>query len=167
MMKKPRPQLSCYQKALSLLGMRAYSEYKLTQKLQQLSYEPTEINSALERLRELNLLNDEQLAARKTDQWQQQGFGPLMRQQKKMQLGLSDTNTAPIDPELEIELAWQYLTHKKKSLISSLEETLLNPQNNSDHNEIKEKIFRHLAYRGHSFRVIQEVWKKLETNLHS
>jgi regulatory protein len=80
------------QRALKFLGFRARSEQEVRVKLAQLGFPQRTVETTLERLLTLNLLNDEQFArAWALTRVERQGFGPLRVEKELRTKGVSQS----------------------------------------------------------------------------
>ena len=148
----------CYQKALSHLARRALSSYNLRKKLKE-NFSDEAIEHSLTKLIEKKYLDDQQYLQRKWDSAKKQGMGNLNRKRKMLQEGFNketlNTLTKDCDNDNEeIQNALDYLERRKKNLVNNLESS-----------ETKEKIWRHLCYKGHSFAIIEKIWKILTSQI--
>jgi SOS response regulatory protein OraA/RecX len=69
---------------------------------------------------------------------------------------ISALNQNTTDEHNDLDLVITYLKSKKKNLLANLDTPEL---------KIKEKIYRHLLYKGHSYSFVDKIWKKLTSEL--
>lgn len=100
--KNRKDQESAYGKALILLGYRALSEMELRAKLQQRGYEAEETNQAVEKLKSMKYINDEELSSEVFAAYKNQGvYGNAYIIRKLRARGLPVNDTLTEDEELE------------------------------------------------------------------
>lgn len=148
----------CYQRALFHLGRRALSSYKLKEKLSK-HFSATAIDHCIEQLFKKKYLDDQEYLLKKWENGKRKGHSNYALSQKLRQEGF-DLNTIKYtaeqlqNEEEDLETIVRYLNSKKRSLINNLPSP-----------ESKEKVFRHLAYKGHRYNMIEKIWQKLTSEI--
>lgn len=148
----------CYLRALFHLGRRALSSYKLKEKLSKY-FTDEAINQCIETLNEKKYLDDEDYLLKKIEGGKRKGQSAYSVSQKMRREGFhQDTLKATIDiqknDELDLETTLNYLRSKKRNLIANLSDE-----------KSKERIYRHLAYKGHRYSFIEKIWQKLTSEI--
>ena len=145
----------CYSMALRLLGRRAYSSHRLKEKL--LTYfAEQDVDTCIEKLKEKKYLDDVSYLHFQWEKGQKQGLSHQMRIKKLAREGfnsrdLKETFEENVESEDEVANALEYLHHRKKNLLAKLNDP-----------KTKERLYRHLIYKGFSSSVLSKVWKELE-----
>ena len=93
-----------YNKALDIISRREHSEKEVTSKLLQKFNEPELIATALSRLKDNNLVNDERYAEMYTRIRKRKGFGPKRIKYELSSKGVNDCVSSAI---IEYEGGWQ------------------------------------------------------------
>ena len=89
MYRPKKSKMSCYDKALYLLGRRAHSCAELERKLYERDYPEEEIDSVLERLLDSGMLDDSAYALRQTQlMFENKGFAPRRIAQELRRCGV-------------------------------------------------------------------------------
>jgi len=149
---------NCYQRALSLLSRRAYFTKKLKDKLKSLDFSPDLIDQVILELTDKKYLNDQEYAKSKILSWKMKGIGPHQIKNKLQILNLKYSDFINQESNIEsetIDESKNILNYLLKSKQLFLERIKSNPLT------FKEKLYRHLIYKGHEISEIKKVWKKL------
>jgi SOS response regulatory protein OraA/RecX len=170
-MDKNQDYRQCYQRALSLLSRRAYFSKKLVDKLKSLLFSADIINQVIEDLTEKKYLNDREYALQKISSWKSKGLGlhqiknKLQNLNIKMSDVISQENnehefnqsniTSNQSKEQDLEQVLNYLLYQKNIFLERIKS---HPQT------YKEKLYRHLIYKGHDLELIKKVWMELKHN---
>lgn len=139
-----------YNYCIHLLARQDYSEYKLRQKLRSKKDNlPHEIDEALDKLKEKGLLREENYKRLFIKKWLQKGesSNKIKMRANAEKLELTDENFANVHEEADLN---------KKDIIDALVQKKLRRVNPSElpYEEklaLKQKIFRFLISKGHSF----------------
>lgn len=155
----------CYNRALFLLGRRAYSSHKLRQKLLQ-TYDAEIVNQCIRSLIEKKYLDDEIYLENRWKQNKNNGYGDKLLSRKYLWDGFSKELVEKVykyntenDDEYKSKQVMDYLMIKKKSLLKNFHHT------NPNYLQCKNKIFRHLIYKGHSPSFAEKILKILTATL--
>lgn len=144
-----RKKSDAIQVCLNLLSAKDYFERELREKLEKRDFSKKEIESAMERLKELNYLGDEELAGRYVQSYLKRGKGPLWIRMKLFEKcrepSIVDQALSALCEEevLEALEAWIY----RKKL----------------HRTSREKSLRLLASRGFLTHQIYSVIERLQS----
>lgn len=155
--KQPLPYNQAYNYALRLLNQRSYSEYALAQKLKHYNASSEDITKIIEKLRRLNLINDQAYAAslaRTESQYRHTSCRLIT--QKLRQKGIDQAiieksvqETADTSPEEE-----RAFYHAKRYLDRHTE---------TEKHKFKQKLAGYLYRKGFSSSVIYKMLKHIES----
>lgn len=156
----------CYNRALFLLGRRAYSSHKLSKKLSE-CFSQSIVTHCINALLEKRYLDDESFLENRWRQNKKNGYSDKLLAKKYIWEGFSrelvdkvyEKITSADENEEEEEKVLEYLKAKKSSLLKKLE------RNNPNYMSNKHKIFRHLLYKGHSPRFAEKILKILTPSI--
>lgn len=148
----------CYRRALFHLGRRALSSYKLKEKLAKYFCEQT-IDHCIAQLLEKKYLDDKDYIQKKWESGKRKGQSNYTLNQKLHYEGFDQEtlklSTESFQNEVEdLESVLHYLKTKKRQLLNNLQEQ-----------KSKEKIYRHLAYKGHKYSFIEKIWQILTSEI--
>ncbi|MGO2236225.1 recombination regulator RecX [Marinomonas sp. UCMA 3892] len=138
-------QTSIFDQALSLLSHREHSKKELATKLKTRGHEEEEINATIERLEEMNYLNDERFAE------------IFVRSRLSKPLGANRIQQELIQKGINSELAKTALSEANVDwfeLAKQLKERKFGEEISTDFKE-KAKQSRYLQYRGFDFEQIK------------
>ncbi|WP_417560695.1 recombination regulator RecX [Marinomonas sp.] len=138
-------QTSIFDQALSLLSHREHSKKELATKLKTRGHEEEEINATIERLEEMNYLNDERFAE------------IFVRSRLSKPLGANRIQQELIQKGINSELAKTALSEANVDwfeLAKQLKERKFGEEMSTDFKE-KAKQSRYLQYRGFDFEQIK------------
>ncbi|MBU1293955.1 MAG: recombination regulator RecX [Gammaproteobacteria bacterium] len=138
-------QTSIFDQALSLLSHREHSKQELVTKLKTKGHEEEEISATIERLEEMNYLNDERFAE------------IFVRSRLSKPLGASRIQQELIQKGINSELAKTALSEANADwfeLAKQLKERRFGEEISTDFKE-KAKQSRYLQYRGFDFEQIK------------
>ena len=138
-------QTSIFDQALSLLSHREHSKQELVTKLKTRGHEEEEISAIIERLEEMNYLNDERFAE------------IFVRSRLSKPLGASRIQQELIQKGINSELAKTAITDANADwfeLAKQLKERRFGEEISTDFKE-KAKQSRYLQYRGFDFEQIK------------
>lgn len=138
-------QTSIFDQALSLLSHREHSKKELTTKLKTRGHEDEEIEAIIERLEEINYLNDERFAE------------IFVRSRISKPLGASRIQQELIQKGINSELAKNAISEANADwfeLAKQLKERRFGEEVSTDFKE-KAKQSRYLQYRGFDFEQIK------------
>ena len=138
-------QTSIFDQALSLLSHREHSKKELANKLKARGHEEEEISATIERLEEMNYLNDERFAE------------IFVRSRLSKPLGASRIQQELIQKGINSELAKTAISEANADwfeLAKQLKERRFGEEVSSDYKE-KAKQSRYLQYRGFDFEQIK------------
>lgn len=141
------------QRALKFLGFRARSEQEVRVKLTQLGFPQRTVEATLNRLRNLSLLNDEQLARDLAlSRAKHGGYGHLRIERELLQKGISKSLTQRILSETVTEQG------EKENAMALLEKKF----KNKDLNDLRilRQADNFLHQRGYSDSLITELLKR-------
>lgn len=148
----------CYSRALFHLGRRALSSHKLKEKLSKY-FTDQNVEQTIQQLVEKKYLDDQDYLQKKWDSGKRKGQSNYTLNQK-MRLEGFDADSLKANTDLlqndqeDLDTVLNYLKNKKRSLIADLSD-----------NKSKEKIYRHLAYKGHRYSFIEKIWQKLTSEI--
>lgn len=146
-----------YLKAIRFLSIRPRSTYEMKVKLKQLGYDPDVIQITLDKLFQLNYLNDEEYTKNIVEQKiHYQKKGRLLIKQELKQKGVPTEHISRfldgVDNEEEFQIAMQLASKKWE---------------NSFGDEItrKRKLIGFLLRRGYSSTIVQQIVRKLNVGI--
>ena len=136
-----------YNKALDIISRREHSEKEVTSKLLKKFNEPDLIATALSRLKDNNLINDERYAEMYTQIRKRKGFGPKRIKYELSSKGIDDSLSSLI---IEDEGGWQEAA--KNAFNKKFKQGIATEYKD----QVKQKIF--LQNRGFTFQEIDSVF---------
>jgi SOS response regulatory protein OraA/RecX len=145
----------CYKRAIFHLGRRALSSFKLREKLS-LHFSKHAIEQCIQLLQEKKYLDDKDYLLKKMESGKRKGKSSFVILKKMEQEGFDlrcmkndfeEIKTADSEEE-DLETLLNYLKNKKNKLLLD-----------------REKLYRHLAYKGHSYSTIEKIWQKLTSEI--
>ncbi|HRP69165.1 MAG TPA: regulatory protein RecX [Turneriella sp.] len=145
----PKVRLAVKERAIQFVSRQMRSVHELRQKLLDEEYAVDEIETALERLKEIHLLNDVALAETIARQYRDRGNRFIAQKIKQKGIVLDNPSSAFEALDDEEERAYAAATKKMRSL-AGLEK-----------HKIAEKLYAHLALRGFSSSIAQRTARKI------
>jgi regulatory protein len=150
--KTGRPKPTAYDKAVDLLARRQQTVAELSRKLRQRGYDGGEVEEALDRLIELNYLDDERTAADWAEEMARSGGRGRRRAVEKMiQRGIPyDVAKAQLDAVWDDELEREHARRALQKLLRSSSIPSHGPRRNA-------KLYRSLVNRGFAPEIVREL----------
>lgn len=137
-------------KAMHLLSMRDHSVAELTKKLTQRKYPQAHIDATIDRMMELNYLDDERVCMNMTRMLIRQSWGPYQVRNKLKLKGFRERHIdASLEELLEEDTWFEHASDRVRSKFRKEPEEM-------DRDE-KQKAFRHLQYRGYGGDIIRRI----------
>lgn len=144
----------CYKRAIFHLGRRALSSFKLKEKLSTYFTEEV-IDRCLQELTDRKYLDDQDYLQKR---WQSGKLKGQSNYAMARKLGREGFDAETLKNELrhfktekteeDLEIVLNYIKTKKRNLLNS-----------------REKLCRHLAYKGHNYSFIEKIWQKLTSEI--
>ncbi len=144
----------CYKRAIFHLGRRALSSHKLKEKLSP-HFSAQTIELCIEKLKEKKYLDDQDYLQKK---WQSKKLKGHSNYAISRKMSMEGFDSETLKNELQ---------HYKKERVEDDLEILLDYVKTKKRNllESREKLCRHLAYKGHSYSTIEKIWQKLTSEI--
>ena len=141
--------ISAFDCAMKLLGVRPYSEYELCQKLQQKGYQIKDVNAALVDCLRYGFLNDELYANDYANLLSSKGYGKyvIVRKLKEKHLSEEFIQNALSQISTESDDAKRAFDFKIRML-----------KNEKDPKKHREKLYRFMLTRGFSGDIIRQLY---------
>lgn len=137
-------------KAMHLLSMRDHSVAELTKKLKQREYPQGHIDATIDRMSDLNYLDDERVCMNMTRMLINQSWGPYQVRNKLKLKGFKERHIDESLQELVEEDTWfENASDRVRSKFRKEPEEM-------DRDE-KQKVFRHLQHRGYGGDIIRRI----------
>ena len=147
----------CMNSAIRLLSQRMHSTYEIKTKPKQKGFSYQTINRVIEESAKINLLNDEQFAKNYVEEliYRGQGMYKIINSLQKRGVPkdiIDEILEKHDDPDAEEKRAAEVMNKKIKSLAYK----------HIEPRKLKEKLIRHLVYKGFSSDIAFEVVNKLD-----
>ncbi len=136
-----------YNKCLDLLAKQDYSQSKLINKLLQNNYSINEISEAINKLKSLKLINEEEYAKRRVKTLIKKNYGKIYI------LEILEQEQTQVTEKLITQCFYELDITSKGQILSLIEKKAKNIQIEADTHrklKIKQKIFRYIVSKGHS-----------------
>lgn len=143
----------CFHLALRKLDYSPLSSTQLKWKLKKEGFSEEQISRCLEKLKRMDLINDEYLSKRIVEEYAQKRFSKEKIREKLYERGLSNSGeewiSSCMTSEMEEENAL-VLAKKKLKLLGKYSEQ-----------EKKKKLYQFLGYRGFSYEVVNRIVERI------
>lgn len=136
------PQKECYSYLIRILNIKDYSKQELINKSQQKNFTEEETKETIQKLLELNYVNDNRLASNITE-FYSKNHGPYMIKQKLEQRLIEEDIIQEVLENLEMDY-------------SEITRTVTTKFDLTDFKQ-KQKAYRYLITRGYDSRDIREI----------
>lgn len=145
---KKKPSSSAYQYGLYLLSGQDYSEFKIRQKLKSKNYEATEIDEAVEKLKEKNYLREAEYKRLLAKKWIRKGYadGMIKRRGSQEHLDFDTVELAQLRDEENSSGADVLAALATKKLRGK---TI--PEDRNEKQKLRDKIYRALLSKGFGY----------------
>lgn len=141
----------CIKQILSYSVRRAHSSFELKQKLKQKGYSSEIINTAIEKCKEMSIINDEAFAEAFVNELVQKGQGKYKIVDTLKRKGISNDQITKVLDKLNISDSAN--EEERAKTLASKKMKLLAGKNISDQ-KLKEKLARYLYSKGFSYDII-------------
>ncbi len=150
----PKAPQTAIDKALNLLGIRAFSQRELYLRLRKAEFSHREAEEAVELCVKRGYVNDELLAQDQAELLHARGCGRRKIAQKLRAKGVdAETIASAVNRQMEAE---------PEALQSALDFKLRTLTRETDPRKKREKLFRFLVSRGFPFDLIRDALEKLD-----